>query len=326
MFAVHDRPLYYQTYAPPNDRIRIATNEPQLLQLADRFWVRTAPSTSGEDGHRADLDFTLWVEPEREEMAVEGCEDWSIESDRIRLDLAGSLSLQIEFHPPRVTGRVAKSLLTGRPAVVARLLLEAPSAELLARRSYRVIHAGAVVGPAGAVVIRGPSGAGKSTLVAAAHCAGIGVLGDESVLVARDDPDEITAAVRDLTVLPDVAELLGIEAVTEPAAVGGRSKRRVDLFSTSSSAIRRARRVTTLLLGQRDRLPARLVPLPAAEFVQGFRSGEIPQERWAGDPDLVARQWGERGGSRLDGAADLAGALRLLRQLTDLPRKAQRAS
>jgi len=70
----------------------------------------------------------------------------------------------------------------------------------------------------------------------------------------------------------------------------------------------------------------RLGPLPAAEFVEGFRSGEIPQERWAGDPDLVARQWGERGGSRLDGAADLAGALRLLRQLTDLPREAQRAS
>jgi len=189
-----------------------------------------------------------------------------------------------------------------------------------------VTHAGAVVGPAGAVVIRGRSGAGKSTLVAAAYCAGFGVLGDESILVARDDLDEVAAAVRDLTVLPDVARLLGIEAVTEPTAVGGRGKRRVDLFSTSTPAARRARRVTTVLLGDRERRPARLVLLPASQFVELFRTGEISQERWAGDPDLLAQQWGERGGYRLDGAADLRGALRLLRQLTGLPREAQRAS
>jgi hypothetical protein len=179
-----------------------------------------------------------------------------------------------------------------------------------------VVHAGAVVGPAGAVVIRGASGAGKSTLVAAAYCAGFGVLGDESILVARDDRDEITAAVRDLTVLPDVARLLGIEAVTESAGVGEREKRRVDLFSTSTPAVRRARRVTTVLLGHRTRRPAHLVLLPASHFVEAFRIGEIAQERWAGDPDRLAWEWGERGGYRLDGAADLSGALRLLHQLS----------
>ena len=44
----------------------------------------------------------------------------------------------------------------------------------------------------------GESGAGKSTLVAAAYRAGLDVLGDETVLVARDDPDDLLAAVRRL--------------------------------------------------------------------------------------------------------------------------------
>jgi len=189
-----------------------------------------------------------------------------------------------------------------------------------------VAHAGTVVGPAGAVVIRGPSGAGKSTLVAAAQRAGFGVLGDDTLLVARDDVDELAASVRDVTVLPDAARLLGIEAVTSPAGVGGEQKRRLDLFSTSTPAVRRARRVTTVLLGERDRGPAHLVPLATSQFVAAFRTGEVVQERWVGDPDLLAQSWGERGAYRLDGAADLSGALRLLRQLTGLPRAVQRAA
>jgi hypothetical protein len=189
-----------------------------------------------------------------------------------------------------------------------------------------VAHAGTVVGPAGAVVIRGRSGAGKSTLVAAAHRAGFGVLGDETVLVARDDFDELAATVRDVTVLPDAARLLGIEAVTDPAGVGDRQKRRIDLFSTSTPAVRRARRVTTVLLGERDRSAAHLVPLGASQFMTAFLTAEIVQERWAGDPELLAGDWGERGGYRLDGAADLSGALRLLQQLTGVSRAVQRAS
>ena len=326
MIDVRDRVVYSQTYAPPSDRIRIRTNEPRLFALADRLWARTVAAPSGEDGRRGELDFALSVAPDGDlRLAAEASEHWTIEPDRLSLEFAGSLSLRIEYHPPRVTGHVSEFLLTARPGDVARLLLEAPSAELLSRRGCMAIHAGAVVGPAGAVVIRGPSGAGKSTLVAAAHCAGFGVLGDESILVARDDCDELAATVRDLKVLPDVARLLEIEAVTEPTGAGGQDKRRVDLFSASTPALRRARRVTTVLLGDRERRPARLVLLPTSRFVEVFRSGEIVQERWAGDPDLLAREWGERGGYLLDGAADLSGALRLLRQLTNHPRAAERA-
>jgi hypothetical protein len=325
--VVPDPTPYRQTYAPPNDRIRIRTNDPRLFALADRLWVRAEGSLSSGEATHHELIFTLSVIPDREDgPAADGSEHWTIEPERISLDFAGSLYLRIELQPRRVTGRVTESLLAARPADVARLLLEAPGAELLARRGYMVAHAGTVVGPAGAVVIRGRSGAGKSTLVAAAHRAGFGVLGDETILVARDDCDELAATVRDLTVLPDTARLLGIEAVTHPTGVGDRQKRRVDLFATSTPAVRRARRVTTVLLGERERTPAHLVPLPASQFVAAFRLGEIAQERWAGDPDRLARDWGERGGYGLDGAADLSGALRLLQQLTGLPRAVQRAS
>jgi hypothetical protein len=328
IIGVHDATPYCQTYAPPHDRIRIHTNDPRLFALADRLWERAErPALRDKDGRYGELVFELSVVPDSAEHPLaDGCEQWTVTPQQINLDFAGSLHMRTEIARLRVTGDVTESLLTARPVDVARLLLETPSAELLARRGYVVVHAGTVVGPAGAVVIRGRSGAGKSTLVAAAFRAGFDVLGDETVLVARDDCDRLAATVRDVSVLPDMARLLGIEAGSHAARVGDRHKRRIDLFSASTPAARSARRVTTVLLGERDRLPAQLVPLAAAQFVAAFRTAEIVQERWAGDPDLLASTWGERGGYRLDGAADLSGALRLLGQLTDGKRAVQRAS
>jgi hypothetical protein len=321
---VYDPTPHSQAYAPPNDLVRIHTNEPRLFLLADRLWAR---ASSGDAGVPGEIHCTISVVASRaREPAVASGENWTIGPEHISLDYAGALHVRTDFRPRRVTGHVTASLLATRPADVARLLLETPVAELLARRGYMVAHAGTVIGPAGAVVIRGRSGAGKSTLVAAAHQAGFGVLGDETVLVAREDCDELAATVRDLTVLPDMAGLLGIEAITEHAAVGDRPKRRIDLFSTSTPAARRARRLTTVLLGDRDHAPAHLVPLTASQFAADFQAAEIAQERWAGDPDLLARAWGERGGYRLNGTSDLPGALRLLQQLTRRSRRVQRAS
>src|SRR5207247_727765 len=120
---VRDRIPYSQTYAPPNDRIRIRTNEPRLFALADRWWVRTVSSPSGEDGRRDELDFALSVAPDGDRRpAAEASEHWTIEPDRVSLEFAGSLLLRIEYHPPRVTGHVSEFLLSTRPADVARLL------------------------------------------------------------------------------------------------------------------------------------------------------------------------------------------------------------
>ncbi len=240
-------------------------------------------------------------------------ERWNVGSEDAELRLSDQLHAHIDCAGGRATARVSTRLLAERPALVARLALETPAGAMLARRGYAVLHAGAVAGPKGlAVVIRGAPGAGKSTLVAAAHRAGFGVLCDEAVLVARDDSDEILSAVRDLSVLPDTARLLGLnEIITqEPDATG--EKLRVDLFSSSAPAVRHARRVATVVLGPRDGGHARLEPLEPEVFLQEFRRGAIEQERWSGTPDDIAHRWSRSGAYRLSGAEDLEGAVDLL--------------
>ena len=220
--------------------------------------------------------------------------------------LAPSLSLLLS--------KKSSSLSSSLFSFLARTLLEAPAAVLLGRRGWQVLHAGAVVGPRGGAVVRGPSGAGKSTLVAAAHRAGLGVLGDESVFVSRRDPDALAASVRDLALREDSARLLGIFEATEPAFTGREPKCRVDLFNGGGPRDRVARRAAAVLLGPREPGPARLSPLTGDAFVEAFRGGEIPQERSPGDPDAIARAWA-RDGWLLRGASDLDGAVRLLKGL-----------
>jgi hypothetical protein len=208
-------------------------------------------------------------------------------------------------------GAVSPALLASHPSLVVRQLLEAPAALLLARRTYGVVHGGAVVGPGGAVVIRGAPGAGKSTLVAAAYRAGLGVLGDETVLAARSDPDDLLAAVRDVTLLPDSTRLLALAGEVTPASGEPSPKDRLDLYPSVTPAARRARRVATVLLGPRAG-PLWLEPLPAETFLREFERGAITQEQWSGTPPHIATHWSRRGAYRLSGTADLAGAVRRL--------------
>jgi hypothetical protein len=263
--------------------------------------------------------------------SFEESQRWVHEAHQFKCNVPGALSLTIDFASAHVAARIGPSLLSSLSLLpskkslsslslssslssfLARTLLEAPAAVLLGRRGWQVLHAGAVVGPRGAAVVRGPSGAGKSTLVAAAHRAGLGVLGDESVFVSRLDPDALSASVRELALREDSARLLGIFAATEPAFTGREAKRRVDLFAGSAPCDRLARRAATVLLGPREPGPARLTPLRGVAFLDAFRAGTIPQER-PGDPDAVARAWAADGWL-LTGASDLDGAVRLLNGL-----------
>jgi hypothetical protein len=261
-------------------------------------------------------------------FSFEESQRWVHEAHQFKCEIPAALFVTIDFAAAHVTARLASplSLLLSKKSsssslslpssllsFLARTLLEAPAAVLLGRRGWQVLHAGAVVGPRGAAVVRGPSGAGKSTLVAAAHCAGLGVLGDESVFVSRRDADDLASSVRDLALREDSARLLGIFGSTEPAFTGRETKRRVDLFNGSAPRDRRARRAATVLLGPREPGPARLAPLSGAAFLDAFRAGAIPQEK-PGDPVSVARAWAPNG-MLLSGASDLAGAVRLLKDL-----------
>jgi hypothetical protein len=309
------------SYVVPRDVIRLRTNDPRIVALADRIWDR-APRAVLERRVPAPLALAIEVLPPGEDhrpsRQLDEC--WRVGTNDVELSLEGDdLYARIECVRGAFVGRVAARLVADQPSLVARLLLETPAAALLARRGYCVLHAGVVTGPGGAVIIRGSAGAGKSTLVAAAHRWGMETLGDESVLAERTDPDDLLAAVRDITVLPDARRLLGLnDALTAPAG-GTEGKRRIDLFSSSTPAVRRARRVATVLLGSRNGGPARLEPLTLEASLHEFRRGEIAQEQWSGTPQLVAEHWSRSGAYRLSGTADLAGAVALLVDLVSRP-------
>lgn len=299
-------------FALPGGAIRLGSNDARVFGLADRLWERGSPEARG--GRPIELQVT--VSPGGAGGPIpEGKLAWVIGGDEYAASVDDLLALRIDLPGSRVNAEIAEGLLEAEPSFAARTLLEAPVAVLLCRRGFTALHAGAVVGPGGAVVLRGAGGAGKSTLVAAAWRDGLGVLADESVLVAPEDPELLVASVRELTLLPDAERLLGLEGATAATFAGGEVKRRIDLFPGSTPALRVARRKATLLLGPRAPGPARLVPLRREEFLAAFREGEIPQERLGGDPDAVAEAWAEKSSWRLDGAEDLEGAVAILRGL-----------
>jgi len=301
--------LKQRGYVPPRDGVVLTTDDSRLFDLAARLWSEGDPGPSV-------LEFRLDVLPGGAPPAeIEREVAWQHSERAYRVTIPGHLDVVIDLVAARVGGTVSSGLLDAEPALAARCALEAPAAVLLSRRAWQVLHAGAVSGPRGAAVIRGGAGSGKSTLVGAAFAAGFAVLADESLLVARDDARDLSAAVRDLTLRPDAAALLGLAPRTLFAFTGGEAKRRLDLFAESRPPCRRASLAAPLLLGARDATPAALVPLSEDEFLSAFRAGAIPEERTAGNPDVVARSWARTGGFRLDGARDLPGAVALLASL-----------
>jgi hypothetical protein len=301
------------SFGVPGDSIRLESNDGRVLSLAEKLWVRSV----GETPAGGAMILGVAVRPGGGAGAVPDRQlAWELGEREYVASIPGLLVMRIALASARVEAEVTSGLLEADPSFVARTLLEAPVAVLLCRRGYTVLHAGAVVGRRGAVVLRGAGGAGKSTLVAAAWRAGLGVLADESLLVSRGDDGLLVASVRELTLLPDAERLLGLESATEEAFAGGETKRRIDLFEGSAPNRRVARRAATLLLGPRAPGPARLVTLGEGEFLAAFREGEIPQERQGGNPDAVAESWAGRDSWRLDGAVDLAGAVALLESLS----------
>jgi hypothetical protein len=299
-------------YAVPGDAIRLESNDERVLCLADKLWE---PSGTMPPGRRS-MEIHVAVRPgPAPGLLPERYLAWEQREEGYLASVANILAARIDLGRARVDAEVTEGLVDAVPSFAARVLLEASTAVLLCHRGFAALHAGAVVGSRGAVVLRGAAGAGKSTLVAAAWRAGFGVLADESLLVSRDDADQLAASVRDLTVLPDTERLLGLEGVTEEAFTGGEAKRRVDLFRSSTPGKRFARRAATLLLGPRSPGPARLVPLGREEFLEAFREGEIPQEHLGGDPGAVAEAWAGRESWRLDGTIDLEGAVSILGRL-----------
>ncbi|HPA50986.1 MAG TPA: hypothetical protein PLP50_05220 [Thermoanaerobaculia bacterium] len=297
-------------YRAGRDLVRLEAAEPAVRGPAASLWAEVPDTDARADELRLRVEVSgAAVEGDPEEALV-----WEVSNDETRL-VAPGIEMTIRPRERRASATVARSLVGLRPGLVARLLLEAP-VTAMKMVTMQLLHAGAVVGPAGAAVVRGAAGAGKSTLVAACRAAGLGFLGDESLLVDRDDADRHEATLRDLVLTPESARLLGLDAASVPAFSGGERKRRVPLPEPLAPADRLARRVATVLLGPREPGPARLVPISGAAFLESFAAGEIPQERmYGGDPAAIARAWVGRETYLLTGAADLGGAVDQIRDL-----------
>lgn len=282
------------------------------MAWGERLWTRAG---AGAPAPRDPIELDVAVErgPPPADPLPERALRWTVEEARFGASLEAALEVSIDVRPPRIAVRLADGFLAAFPSLAPRYALEVPVAVLLARRAFTVVHAAGIVGRAGVVVVRGAPGAGKSTLTAACWRAGLGVLADESLLVSRDEPDDLAAAVRDLTLLPDAAALLGV--ATEPAYTGGEEKRRIDLLASSRPEDRRGRRVATVVLGPRAPGPARLVPLGRDAFTAAFADGEIPEERRLGDPAALARRWAEGTVLSLEGHGDLDEAVMLVTHL-----------
>lgn len=292
------------------DRVRLEAPEPAVPELAASLWPEVPDADARADELRLRIEVSDGaVEGDPEEALL-----WDVSGDETRL-LAPGIEMTVRPRARRASATVARGLVELRPALVTRLVLEAP-VTAMKMVTMQLLHAGAVVGPAGAAVVRGAAGAGKSTLVAACRAAGLGFLGDESLLVDRDDADRLEATLRDLVLTPGSARLLCLEAASVPAFSGGERKRRVPLPEPLAPADRLARRVATVLLGPREPGRARLVPVAGAAFLKAFAAGEIPQERmYGGDPAAIARTWAGRETYLLTGAVDLGGAVDQIRDL-----------
>ena len=296
-----------------NDLLLLDADDGVVLDLARRLWSETDVTAPHP------FEVVLRTSGSLPDADPEESLEWKVSGNDVRLAAPG-LRLSVRPYEGRAEGTVARGLASVRPDLVVRLLLETPVTAMKMLRQ-QLLHAGAVVGSRGAVVIRGAAGAGKSTLVAACWASGLGLLGDESLLVRRDEPDRLEATLRDLTLTERSTELLGLESATVPALSGGERKRRVPLLATARPSDRLAPRAATVLLGRREPGPAHLVPLTADAFVKGFPEGEIPQERrYGGRPDVTAWAWAGRETYRLGGAADLTGAVHLVSKLAGLER------
>ena len=81
---------------------------------------------------------------------------------------------------------------------------------IIAQDEFLVLHSAAVSGGSGAILFIGPTGAGKSTLAASLHLAGFALIGDDAIIVRRNDSGHVAEAVyRSLRLNLDALTALG---------------------------------------------------------------------------------------------------------------------
>ncbi len=131
------------------------------------------------------------------------------------------------------------------------------------------LHAGAVSGPEGAVLVSGPGGSGKSTLTAGLALRGWPVFGDDVVLL--DDTGEVAPFKRLLKVVDPAPSILGLPPPASPLRAvlpGVGLYHPAELGSTWADPAP----VTAVVFPRRARVPveASLVPVSGARAIQAL--------------------------------------------------------
>lgn len=115
--------------------------------------------------------------------------------------------------PPDHALDVATLVLAADPDRAAATVVSAVDRALLASTPCLTVHAAALAGPRGAVIVPGVSGAGKTTLAAAAMQAGLRLLSDEAACLDAER-DLVWAHPRPLGLSAHSRQLLGLPSPT----------------------------------------------------------------------------------------------------------------
>ena len=196
--------------------------------------------------------------------------------------------------------------------------LELLALALVSRRDRVPVHAGAIVRRGRAVLLAGHSMAGKSTLCYACLREGFQLLTEDVVYVSRRHGLRLWGVPWQIHLLPDAVRHFG-ELVDIPSALQANGKRKLMVETTafgSDRARRHAERAAVCVVERAGGVTSTLEPIEpraALKVLSGNpESGfDLNSEMIASAEALVAG-----GAYRLRAGSDLAGAVALLRELT----------
>ena len=154
-----------------------------------------------------------------------------IDGDRLAMSWAGLFAVELEAGQ-RITVWTHPDC---EPYTASNLLSGAAAAVVLMQRGELVLHAGAVAGAQGAVVICGDQGSGKSTMVSALARSGLPFVCDDVARITVNDGVPVCARGPARTKLwPDSCAVLGVDPTTLPLVHQGHDKRSLDLEATDA--------------------------------------------------------------------------------------------
>ena len=150
------------------------------------------------------------------------------ESTSYRIRLIGQVAVDVAFSQRLLVERPASSAISTE--TLDHFLADQVLPRILAHEGRLVLHAGAIKRSGSAIVFLGQSGRGKSTLVASLDQAGFTLIGDDALIVSREDQAFcIRAVYPSLRLLPDSLEALFQHRPATSEVAHYSSKQRIDV-------------------------------------------------------------------------------------------------